>query len=205
MSRKKNTLRKQRFERARKGCQQFGKPGIASNYLHHLPDLLAMNLPVFLYLRVSTPKQFNGRNIDDLREWSLRQLRRLFIKWPGGIYDCQESSHIQESRPILERIIADARDAGGIVVAPFRDRFIRHEFFDGTNSSDKPTDEEYRRLLEMADGVPLATIIHPDSPSRSIRTAQAMRARNANAGRPAKELSQRELLTAVSKLARELH
>ena len=208
MTRKQSLARTRRLEIARQRLRQDlpGPTAVHSDHLHHLKDLLERSRPLpplFLYCRASSDKQRRLGNVADLTRWSLHELERLGVgRRLRGIYECVESSHIQTHRPILRQVIADARRAGGIVVSPFRDRFIRHEHFDGTNESDRPTPEEYRQLLELADGVPLATILHPDRASRSCRTEVGIKAKRE---RPTKELAQRELLDAVIAKMRVLH
>ncbi len=198
MSRK---TRLRRRKRKRHTQQPHHPPGDASDYLDQLHDLLRRRPTsnLVLYCRVSTDKQEHGGNLDESIHESIRGLRALGCRLGGrliAVFDGVESSHIDADRPILDQALAYARTHNAILVAPSRDRLLRHHGYDGTNQTEPPTDGEYRKLMNKAGGVPVATLLPPNTAARSKQTERGIKDKHAKVGRKPKS-EQRKLLDAV--------
>lgn len=86
-------------------------------------------------------------------------------------------------RPRLIDAASYARDRGCIVVAADLSRLIRAEAYDRRKNAEAwPRPEEFDRLRELTFGVPLATLLDPESTERE-RLSRATR-RTGTAGRP---------------------
>ena len=181
--------------------------GIASEFIHHLPDLLAEERrPVVLLCRVSNEKQEQQGNLDDQMNDAIAKLRKPGFRLGRDlfVFDAVESSRIQDDRLLLEWAVAFARERGAILVAVHRDRFIRSSSFDGRTKTEAPTIGEYVQLKRLAGDVPLATILHPDDPAtRSKQIKRGQQAKGRKGGRPMKS-EQRQWLDAVLNLWRTL-
>jgi DNA invertase Pin-like site-specific DNA recombinase len=139
--------------------------------------------------RVSTPEQDANGNLDEQMMTAWRQLRAAGHRHIA-VYDGVETSRVHGNRIIFERAIDDARQHGAILVAASRDRFIRAASFGRGQKAkcEPPSDHEYRELVRLADGVPLATIIHPDDPGvRAEQIKRGQRAKGRRGGRPPKK------------------
>ena len=184
-------------------------PGIASEFINYLPDLPAQEgRIVVLYCRVSTEKQEKRGNLDEQTDDAIRRLRQMGFR-PGRtlfIFDGVESSRIHDHRILLERALAFARERNGILVALSRDRFIRCSSFGRgvPKEVEPPRIAEYMQLRDLAGGVALATILHPDDPAvRSEQVKRGQRAKGRKGGRPPTP-EQRKLLRAISEVWRSL-
>jgi hypothetical protein len=104
-------------------------PGIASEFIEHLPSLLERvgRRPIVLYCRVSSEGQEQRGNLDDEIKVAIQQIRAMGYRLGHDlfVYDGVESSRIQCDRSLLASAIEEARKLGAIVVAPSRDRFLR--------------------------------------------------------------------------------
>jgi hypothetical protein len=93
-------------------------------------------------------------------------------------------------RYLLERSIAIAREHNGIVLFESTDRAIRPYGYNGrTDPGQQPTRFEFDLLMELADGVPLATVYDPDMDWREVKSRQTRRGqsgKDARGGRPVK-------------------
>ena len=166
----------------KKRCLWRYTPGIASEFIHHLPDLLAKRRkPLVLYCRVSSEKQEESGNLDDQVNGAIRELQGMGFKVGYDLFVFQHvgSSSIHAYRTELERAIEEARKRDGIVVAMHRDRLIRSGSFDGRTETEAPTIYEYMQLRRMAGDIPLATIRHPDQPARSDQIKRGQTAKRA--------------------------
>jgi hypothetical protein len=98
-----------------------------------------------------------------------------------------------EGRPSFEETIRLAREIGGVVIAESVDRFIRASHYWARHCpSAQPTEEELQALMDLADGVPLVTVLHPDTPWREVRSHQTRRGqryRQRFGGRPRRTAS----------------
>lgn len=189
--------------------------GIASEFLQRLAPFAEQegHRPLILYCRVSTQTQAGKGNLREQEKEALEKLWAMgYVSAPEiSVFKGVESGHIQEDRTILEQAIAEARKRGATIVAVHRDRLVRNQFFKGGKSkTEPPTIGEYRRLVQFAGDVPLATITDPDSrAARSQQIKRGQRAKGRRGGRPTKvrqpiEGEQRKSLDAVLRKMREL-
>lgn len=158
-------------------------PGVASHYIEHFEP---NGTPVVLICRVSKPSQEQNGNLAEQVDKALSDLASVGVT-PLKTLTGVETSNIFGERTILERAIAFARQNDAILVAPSRDRFLRrHGVGSGiTKTNELPRAPEYERLLRMADGVRLATILDPDSyEARSEQIKRGQSAKGRRGGRP---------------------
>jgi hypothetical protein len=87
----------------------------------------------------------------------------------------QESGKLSQPRRHLKEAVRLARERGAILVAHNCSRFLRSETFSSSNRDVIPTEQEWERLLELAGGVPLATVIRPDATPAEIRSEERVR------------------------------
>jgi len=96
------------------------------------------------------------------KELEIREHQNLGCRL-RAIVACRERGKLSENRPQLRRAIQLAKHHGAILSARDLTRLIRPEAFDHRrNWHAQPTREEITQLLELADGVPLATRLHPE-------------------------------------------
>lgn len=189
-----------------KRCLWRYTPGIALEFIHHLPNLLAKKRkPLVLYCRVSSEKQEESGNLDDQVNGAIRELQGMGFKVGYDLFVFQHvgSSSIHAYRTELERAIEEARKRDGIVVAMHRDRLIRSGSFDGRTETEAPTIYEYMQLRRMAGDIPLATIRHPDQPARSDQIKRGQTAKGRKGGRPLKRKWKERRLARID-IAREM-
>lgn len=150
----------------------------------HLSELTSHKKPpAILICRVSTRKQKREGKLDHAISKALRDLAAAeftVVRVVAGV----ESSHIDDDRPLLRKAFRLARKYDAVVVAPERDRLIRPRCYDGTIATEEPTDEEYRRLREMAGWVCYVTILDPAKRGRGSQTTRGMKATERKIGRP---------------------
>ena len=169
-----------------------GTPGRASDYIHHLSDLLEPGkiLKVVLYYRVSTETQYrNGNHIDEMN-----QLIETVKKIEGVQIVAQEKEQDQASaldcRFRFRHLVQMAKEAGAVIVTTCRNRFVRNRRYHPKHiDTHYPTVEQYQALLELAQGVPLATYMDPDASdkeTRSFLTKAGQAAKGRRGGRPKK-------------------
>lgn len=138
---------------------------------------------IVLYVRITSPGKENQRRLRQAVKAAQIRLKKLGYRILKT-FSCVESYSVFDDRPILEAAVEYARLHSVTLVAPSRDRFLRHCDFRKTNESDPPMINEYRILLKMANGVVLATILHPNRNGRGNRTKEGQRDTNAVLGRP---------------------
>lgn len=188
--------------------------GIASEFFHYFGDINNADptRPVVLMYRSSSNKQVQEGQHDDGLDQAILELRRYGVnlgKRLIAVFDGVESASIYKERPLLEQTSDFAGEHNAIlVVGMTRERALRHDGYDGkTNRTEQPTTVEYIEFTRKA-GVPIATLLCPDTPVKGVSTKRGMRAQRAKqAGRPKQavpEFNQRELLDAVLKLARTI-
>jgi DNA invertase Pin-like site-specific DNA recombinase len=162
--------------------------GVASDEIRHVAGLANADgspVRIVLYVRKSNHE---GDNLADQRHEALDKLvsPRLHVV---AVVECVESSQMWHWRSGLEEAIERARAFDAAVAAFDRSRFLRSEYYDGTNRSDPPTVIDYRRLRRLAGDVTLATILHPDAApgeNRSAQTRRGQRTKSKLGGRPIK-------------------
>jgi len=168
-------------------------PGLASEFILYLPALLdGGRRPHIVYAnRVSTPKQVSTGNLDDQMDEGLAWLRNYKYQPPGplnitegvanaSVYNPQNC--LKEPPDFAKKLRARGVDV--LIVALSRDRLIRHDGYRFTNDTEPPTITEYKLLIERMDGIPLATILHPDESARGKQTRRGQEAKGNRGGRP---------------------
>lgn len=190
------------------------RPGQASDYFAHLPEVLQVEPipPVVLYCRTSSYEQKKKGNLNDQVREALEELRELGIE-PVTVIAGVESSKIEEKtkdgntvevdRQLLWEAVEAARECGGLVVATSRDRLLRSKYFDGRNSTEAPRNREYLFFLHSAGGVQFATLCRPDERARSRQVRRGQGSKGNRGGRPAKRLWKNRRLSRIE-LARKL-
>jgi hypothetical protein len=160
--------------------------GIASEFIHHLPKLLATtkNRRVVLYVRASSAWQKENGNLDEAKQEALRQLKALGCTVIAVFSEVANSSIDGLYRFAFFKAIACAKRHGAILVSPSRDRLLRHEFFKKTNRTELPMISEYRLLRFWTSGIHVATLLHPDKPARGLQIKRGQRAKGNRVGRP---------------------
>jgi hypothetical protein len=110
--------------------------------------------------------------------------RWLTIRWVVGNASVNNPQHcLEEPLRVAKKLKAEGEDV--LIVAMSRDRLIRHAGFDGTAATERPTSAEYKLLAARMDGIPLATIMHPDDPdTRGAQTQRGQAAKGKRGGRP---------------------
>ncbi|OHB56570.1 MAG: hypothetical protein A2Y12_04665 [Planctomycetes bacterium GWF2_42_9] len=162
--------------------------GKASDYIKHFQALAQTQtiLSVILFARVSGRNQDYKGNLD-AQMASLRQavqpheIIAEFRAIESGWKDAQGR---------LQGAVEMASQTGAIIVTESTDRFIRNiDYHSKNNPSTQPNVAEYERLNQIAGGVTLATVQHPDTSWKKIRSYQSKRgqkAKNNSGGRPIK-------------------
>lgn len=152
-------------------------PAVPSKFFYSIDDL--MPCPVVLYVRVSahTQKHNLPHQISRLKtELEKRGFTVIAVYWeivPGWEYIHSE----WWGRLGLERAILKAKEANGLVVAESVERF-RRTYDPDWKKRPQPlplTLFDMKRLMDEAEGVQLATLIHPDTPPRKVRSEQTKR------------------------------
>ena len=130
----------------------------------HLPEALEQhpNNRLVSYCRVSEFAQVYSRSLDRQKATEGRELQKLVGKLYGQVAG-RERGKMSNDRPHLREAIRLARKFNAIVCARDLSRLIRAEAYDHVNNwHAQPTRDELERLLELADGVRLATRLDPD-------------------------------------------
>lgn len=219
------------YRKLRKRSWRFTR-GIASEYIASLKRLVAREVGlntapgvtgrlVVLYCRESSCKQQARGNlkiqIDHMVE-TVEALGCRIAKHEDGehcifkevvtadIRAVYDNSPGRKIRRQLERAIDCARHHGAVLVAYSRDRLLRHSGYNGTNETDEPTIWELKLFEELADGVTVATILDPDTPSGVVRGFQIKlgQAKKSKGGRPPKHASERKSYNARRKRLRTI-
>ena len=160
--------------------------GTASQCIEHFAQRRRRVIePVVLYVRVSFPSQKENGNLDEEVSRSLGLLAAMGIE-PINTFAGVEQADMFGPPPLLVTALACARQHGAVLVAPYRDRLIRsHLYYQDKECRDAryelPSAAEYRLLHRLAAGVPLATLLHPDS--TGARGLQIRRGQAAKGGR----------------------
>jgi DNA invertase Pin-like site-specific DNA recombinase len=193
MDRKRPHGRAKQVAIARLG--EVSEPGKPSDYIHDLHALIGERSDlreVILYCRCSASAQGANGNLDDQIAACRGELERLglsVIEEFGEISSGWLIDTFERERFVAACTLARRRDA--IVVAESVDRFLRNVRFNTHERKDAtPTIAEFEKLQDLADGVPLATILHPDTPPSQIRSHQRKRGQAIKGrcgGRPKKQ------------------
>jgi hypothetical protein len=149
----------------------------ASSVIHYLDQLRrgGQTLLAVAYMRSSTREQRKRQNLRNRLRWIRRQLRERGVERLKTFREVADGRFLddrQELRNAVEFALAgqsENPDALVIVVTDTRNRFIRGRFFNGQAATDPPSATQLRELAALARGVPLATVLHPDTPAGAVR------------------------------------
>jgi DNA invertase Pin-like site-specific DNA recombinase len=175
MNRRKRQTQK---ERRRMAARRLNSPvAIPSNYLHRLKRLIQRGVVIEVgrYSRVSeSGAQQHRKNYLDQWRKLRKGIKKLGAKVGKAFWDVDYGCNVD--RPGLKNAIAWAKaKPGRILVAETTDRWLRHPEFGRSNLKALPTEAQFEELLELADGVLLATLWHPDLPPGKVRSRQIKR------------------------------
>lgn len=159
-------------------------PAICSHAIHWIDDLRPQ--PVVLYIRVSSPKQtpnLPGQKMKLIAELEARgfQVAACFVDVESGWSECRTN---------FLSAIFKAKRMNAIVVAECVNRLWR-SYRKKDRTIPPLSIVGLERLLFEADGVPLATLLHPNTPEGKVRGFQTKRGQEGKGrrgGRP-KELT----------------
>ncbi len=181
------------FIRANAGANP---PTPATIAVEHLDDLPAVKLLAVVYMRVSRREQGQAGNLKRRTRNLRRTLRARGIEWAACFIETVTGTSLGE-RPKLRAAIVkaahlQAENPGQVVavVTDTRNRFVRGRHYNGTASSDQPSEDQYRELSELAGGVTLATVLHPDASFDQVRSHET-RIAGERVGRPRKRPTRR--------------
>lgn len=138
------------------------KPGDESQFVRKLS--IQKGQPFSICDRAST------RGQKKKRQARMRELRRL-IQLAGGVV-LQVVTHVGSGKDPswLEAPAARARKLGAILVTFSVDRFIRHQYFHPTRFPTlRATEAQLQRLRRITGGVPLMTLVPPNTPLSEVR------------------------------------
>ncbi len=160
-------------------------PAKASDYIAHIDDLEpGLVVP---YGRVSRRQQQRKGKLNHQIADLTSELERRGHDVTDGFKET--ASGWADDRTTLQLAILEAERVGAVVMAESADRFIRHpEFNPKTNPDILPTVYEFERLMIEAANVQLATLHHPDTHwkiVRSLQTKRGQRGSGHRGGRPA--------------------
>jgi DNA invertase Pin-like site-specific DNA recombinase len=167
-------------------------PAKLSDYFFHFEKLEPM--PLGLYVRESSRSQKNNL------PFQRTNLEANVVKPDFSVFGVYEEiiPGWAEERRGFECAVLEAFTVGGAVVAECVNRLIRHRrkldtFF---------TVFEMKELMSQVAGVPLATILHPDSPPDEVSSYQTKRGQAGNGnygGRPKKIHHSKKLIRLENK------
>lgn len=156
------------------------EPGVASHFIYHLPSILQSGMLAVLYIRESSRGQ--RRNLHDQEASCRKQLAELGMPIAKVFYGVESGWRWQgqSDRQFLAGAIAyaqelQAKDTPVVVVAESTSRFIRARGYGRANQSQQPSQEEFGCLATMAGGMPLATLLPPDTEWQEERGRQSER------------------------------
>ncbi|MCA9070740.1 MAG: recombinase family protein [Planctomycetaceae bacterium] len=178
-------MRRNRRSAIRKKRLNELEKGIGSDYLRQLSGLIKDSQKVrgILYGRESRD---NG-NLSDQVKQATEELESLGVEIIATFKEVQNGSIYNLDRTEFFKAFEVAKLHNAILVAPSRERIIRSKNYNGNFESDQPTVAEYNALQVLADGVTIATILHPDEFGRSKETKRGQQAKGNKGGRPPKE------------------
>jgi hypothetical protein len=159
---------------------------LALEYLRHLPDIAAEmpSAPAVIFVRVSTRTQRKHlREQEAACKGALRALGIQPIRFFHGVTPATSP----DAAKLLAAACKFAGERGGFVVAAERSRFIRSADYKCWRQEPTPSESEYKSLMLLAGGVPLATVLPPDAPpgtERGFQTCRGMADPQRRGGRP---------------------
>jgi hypothetical protein len=166
------------------------RPPAASRYIHHLEALVSQrpNLKVVLWVRESGRVQEWRKNLRDQEVWLRREVEAL----GGTVVDVFPAvvSGWDNDRSAFKLAAETVGQHGAILVAESTDRFLRSRSYSSSkNPSAQPNRTEWDAFLRDANGIEMATLLHPDTSWQAVRSHQTKRgiaAKSAKCGRPRK-------------------
>ena len=159
----------------------------ASNFftpLDHIPRGHVKNAVILL--RVSSESQKSNLRYQDYG--IKRKLKKKGIKVVKTVEEVASGKQID--RPKFRRAVKLATKYGAIIVAESNDRFLRSAKYSKTNQDATPTEDEFRELMRVTQGVQLATYLDPDLGWKDVRRSQSIRKQEIKGewvGRPKKQ------------------
>lgn len=151
---------------------------------------LPRTTPLVLFIRVSSRSQRGNlfhqswHNLEYLEERGFNVINVIREVSPGFEF-------APKKRPELVRAAQLAKKYGATIVFVDTDRLIRSSRYSRDNDA-MATNRDFDELLKIFDGVPVATILHPDTPRKGkngIRGSESKRGqfhRGKSGGRPRK-------------------
>ena len=150
--------------------------GVASDYLEHLGALCKAGVVSGVVIRCRVSGRRQHEHLAD-QEKLLRDhiLRLAWVPVHGCYMEVAPGWH-QDRQIQFDAAVERAKQLGPgtVVVAETADRFLRHREYRSDRELE-PTIADYERLLERANGVPLATLLGPDAPSTIVKKYQQAR------------------------------
>jgi DNA invertase Pin-like site-specific DNA recombinase len=169
----------------------FLPPAKASDYIRSLKELaeLRPGIKVTLYLRESHRTQ--KKNFAGQEAYARRKVEARGIVVVKVFRDVSSGFAERRDWSVFLQAVAHAQEHGTILVAVSVPRFLRSRYYNSEHDFDaEPSADEFDELLLMADGVTLATIIHPSKPPWKVRKYESDYGRKAKGsgtgGRPKK-------------------
>jgi hypothetical protein len=185
--------------------------------IHHIDEFDPNNVIAVIYMRVSTSDQEKSGNLRNRCDLLRRELQKLGIRVVACYQEVADSRFVL-GRPELAEAVAHARSliqknlkTTVVVVTDVRNRFIRCEDFRSNPSGDGPSAAQLNELRKLANGVNLATFLHPDMPFGDVKSYETNvptklgELSGKKVGRPNKSLSDRESNPPGWKKARRLN
>jgi hypothetical protein len=179
----------QRKKRQRRGervsARRWLTPGRASEHILSFP-VIKPGDRIVMPCRESTKAQERRGNLDDQESYLRLQIEGRGAKVVGVIKYVGTGADPYW----LARAVALARKhKANFIVAESTDRFIRHPCWNKHNQDLQPRPCDFEDLMRWADGVPLVTFLHPDTPFEKVKSHQSHRGQSAKGrrgGRPVK-------------------
>ncbi len=163
----------------------------ASDYFVHFTALIQdrPGIPRVLYCRVSGREQNRRGNLRDQSDNQHRTVGQHENSVQACYREIASGWELDDGmdRPTLAAAIATAKKIGAVLVVESTDRLIRSVEYSKKNQDVLPTVAEFDKLMRLADGVTLATLLHPDTSPGDVRSHQikrGQRAKGHKGGRP---------------------
>lgn len=158
-----------------------------SDFIDHAPETINPGDKVIICCRVSDDTQNKNGNLDDQERNDREEINKLGAEIIGVFKHEGSGLYPYWLAPAAKQ----AKKDGAILVAESPNRFIRHAGFhhrDWPNLQARKIDLEYLRL--WTEGVPLATLLHPDaslSEEKGFQISRGQKAKQRPGGRPKKK------------------
>lgn len=192
---KRDRKRRDRINRRRRDhspdpTETPSPPAKASEYLHHLDELVAAGEATAAILRCRVSGSAQRAQLEDQDAGMRRRVEDELGIPVVGVFAEVAPGWDLDRQPELDAAIqaAIANGPGTVIVAESTDRYLRHPDYNG-NKKSTPTVTAFEALRDRAQVVPLTTILPPDAPYEDVRFYQQNRGQNAKGnkgGRPSK-------------------